>query len=497
MKRIFLNIACIVLAGLLFQAFRPTEKGHDIEITIKGLTSEYVILAYYYAEKPYIKDTIFTKTPGTYRYKGDETLKGGMYMVVIPPNNNSFDMMVDADDQHFKVSTDLSNLQGAMQYKNSKNNLLFKEYVGFLNEKKAASDKLVEELKVEKEKPDGEKNNARIKELEKILTNVNDEVIAYQKDFIQKNPTTFVAKFIKTSMDLDVPEPPKQADGRVDSTFRYRYYVQHYFEHCDLSDGRLLQTPLLPKKVDRYLDQVIPQHPDTVAAGVDRILALASNDKDMFKYFVISLLNKYAKTKVVCMDAVYVHIADNYYLSGKVDWLDEKQMSGIKEDADRLRPLLCNKIAPDIMLQTFPKNENEKPVPVSLHGINAKYTVLIFWAPDCGHCKKTMPLVAKFYDEYKSKGVEVFSVCTKTYKDYDSCVKFIEEQDMERMLNLNDPYLRSKFPVIYDVKSTPVVFVLDQKKKIVSKRIGGEQLGEVLDNLFKREEFLKKQQDGK
>ena len=224
------------------------------------------------------------------------------------------------------------------------------------------------------------------------------------------------------------------------------------------------------------------------------MLSLASNDKDMFKYFVIKLLNSYAKTKVVCMDAVYVHIADNYYLNGKVDWLDEKQLQGIKDDADRLRPLLCNKIAPDITLQTFPKKEGDKPVPVSLYGIDAKYTVLIFWAPDCGHCKKTMPLVAKFYDEYKSKGVEVFSVCTKTYKDYDSCVEFIKEKDMDRMLNLTDPYLRSRFPVIYDVKSTPVVFVLDQKKKIVSKRIGGEQLGEVLDNLFKREDFVKQKQ---
>ena len=493
MKRILLNIAFLLLAGLMFQSFQPAEKGHDIEINIKGLTSEYVILAYYYADKPYIKDTIFTKTPGTYRYKGDEVLKGGMYMIVIPPKNNSFDIMVDKDDQHFKVTTELSNVQGKMQYKNSKNNALFQEYIGYLNQQKASSDKSVAELKQEKAKTEG-KNEARIKELEGILKNVNDGVVAYQKDFIKKNPTTFVAKFIKTSMDLDVPEPPKDANGQVDSTFRYRYYVEHYFEHCDLSDGRLLQTPLLPKKVDRYLDKVIPQHPDSVAFHVDRVLSLASNDKDMFKYFVIKLLNTYAKTKVVCMDAVYVHIADNYYLNGKVDWLDEKQLKGIKDDADRLRPLLCNKIAPDITLQTFPKKEGDKPVPMSLHGIDAKYTVLIFWAPDCGHCKKTMPKVAKFYDEYKSKGVEVYSVCTKTYKDYDSCVEFIKDKDMDRMLNLTDPYLRSRFPVIYDVKSTPVVFVLDQKKKIVSKRIGGEQLGEVLDNLFKREDFVKQKQ---
>ena len=272
MKRILLNIAFLLLAGLMFQSFQPAEKGHDIEINIKGLTSEYVILAYYYADKPYIKDTIFTKTPGTYRYKGDEVLKGGMYMIVIPPKNNSFDIMVDTDDQHFKITAELNNIQGTIEYKNSKNNNLFQGYVSYLNQQKASSDKYVKELTAEKAKTEG-KNEARIKELEGILKKVNEDVITFQKDFIKKNPTTFVAKFIKTSMDLDVPEPPKNADGKIDSTFRYRYYVEHYFEHCDLSDGRLLQTPLLPKKVDRYLDKVVPQDPDSVAFHVDRVLS--------------------------------------------------------------------------------------------------------------------------------------------------------------------------------------------------------------------------------
>lgn len=481
----------LLVIGLLFQSFQPAEKGYHIEINIKGFTEPYIIMAYHYADKPYIQDTVFAQSAGKYIFKGDEALKGGMYMVVMPPKNNTIDLLIDNNEQHFVVNADLSDLVGKIKFQKSKNNTLFYDYLKFLNQQKVDSGKYSAELKTEEAKTD-DKNEARIKELKALLQNINTLVTTRQKEIIKDNPTLLTAKFIKTSMDLDIPEPPKDADGKIDSTFQYRYYVQHYFEHCDLSDPRMIRTPLLPAKVDRYLDQVISQHPDSVAAGVDRVLKLCEPSEEAYKYFLISLINKYAKTKVVCMDAIYVHIADNYYLKGKADWISQDQLDKIKEDADRLRPLLCNKVAPNITLQTFPKKEGDSPIPVSLYGIKAKYTVLIFWAPDCGHCKKTMPLVADFYDKYKDKGVEVFSVCTKTYKDYDSCVKFIEEKDMDRMLNLVDPYLKSKFPVIYDVKSTPVVFVLDENKKIVSKRIGGEQLPEVLDNLFKRDEFLLK-----
>jgi thiol-disulfide isomerase/thioredoxin len=354
----------------------------------------------------------------------------------------------------------------------------------FLGAQREASKKVEPLLAACREK----KDEACIKKYEAELIAINDAVNKYQLNYIKTYPDYFSAKFIQTSMDVKVPKEVKEEN-------QYRYYRNHFFDNLDLGDGRLIRTPLVPQKIDRYLDKVIPQHPDSVIAGVDVILNRSEKDEDMFKYMLIKLVNKYAQSKVVCMDAVYVHIVDNYYLKNKAEWIDKDQLDKMKENADRLRPILCNKVAPDLKMQTIPKKEGDQPQVVSLHGIKSKFTVMIFWAPDCGHCKKSMPKIVEFYDNYKSKGVEIFSICTKTYKDYQNCVDFTREKDMIRMLNVTDPYLKSKFPVIYDIKSTPVIFLLDENKVILAKRLAAEQLGEVIDSWLKRYERLEKEKE--
>ncbi|MEZ4982502.1 MAG: hypothetical protein R2769_13150 [Saprospiraceae bacterium] len=41
---------------------------------------------------------------------------------------------------------------------------------------------------------------------------------------------------------------------------------------------------------------------------------------------------------------------------------------------------------------------------------------------------------------------------------------------------------------MYDVKSTPQVFILDKDKTIIMKRIGAEQMEEVMDQIILQEQ---------
>jgi hypothetical protein len=41
------------------------------------------------------------------------------------------------------------------------------------------------------------------------------------------------------------------------------------------------------------------------------------------------------------------------------------------------------------------------------------------------------------------------------------------------------------FKNIYDIYSTPVMYILDENKKILAKRIGVEQVPDFFDNYFK------------
>ena len=44
------------------------------------------------------------------------------------------------------------------------------------------------------------------------------------------------------------------------------------------------------------------------------------------------------------------------------------------------------------------KNENDEIK--RLYDINSKYTLLIFYSPDCGHCKKVVPKVKLVIDSF-------------------------------------------------------------------------------------------------
>ena len=75
-----------------------------------------VMLAYYFGGKQYAADTAFSEN-GTFIFKGNETLDGGMYMIVLP-NQKYFDLVIS--EQQFSFKTNINSLVESMEFTNSK-----------------------------------------------------------------------------------------------------------------------------------------------------------------------------------------------------------------------------------------------------------------------------------------------------------------------------------------------------------------------------------------
>lgn len=150
-------------------------------------------------------------------------------------------------------------------------------------------------------------------------------------------------------------------------------------------------------------------------------------------------------------------------------------MANIKERVIKLQFNLLGMKSQDLMMET------PEGAFVRLHEVDAPFTILYFWEPDCGHCKKITPLIkTEIYDKYKNIGVKVFAVCTQNQKE--EWENAIADYNLFDFINCYDPNYQTNFRIYYDVYSTPIIYLLDKDKKIIAKRLDIDTIKTFLDH---------------
>jgi len=446
MQSIFFKVSLLFLISCVSFNMAHANDGHRIEINIKNYEAEYCFFTGYYGNKKYIiKDTLYRNDKGKYVIKGDEPLDAGLYAVLIPPQNIPFELMIsDEKDQHFTVETDTTNVIKNLKIKGSEENKTFYEYLRFMGEQRQAIEALQTQGKDEKNKKKKEKLTNKIK-------NLNTAIRQYQTDYVSKHKGWLSAAMLKASTETDAPDSNKKMTEEEESQYRMQYYKKHYFDNLDFSDDRLLRSPVYFNKIDFYLQRLTYQIPDSLTNAVDFILDKAKTNDKIYRYTLFEFVARYGNSKIVGMDAVFVHIVDNYVTGQKFEDVDEEKIAKIVKTAKEFKPLLIGKKSPNINMQTL---EGED---IALHSIDSEYTLLYFWDPKCGHCKKAAPLMVDFYKKYRDKGVEMYAVCTKD-KDKEMCIESIEEKGFgiwNNVLAMTDRQLY--YRLYYRIKSTPVI----------------------------------------
>jgi len=431
---------------------------YEYTIKIKNTKDTVCYLGYPYGDKRYIQDTATVQNKDTFVFKGDTSLTGGIYFIYTP-NNVYFDLVVN--EQKIKIETDVANLVGNMKVIESEENRIFHEFETFMRIKQEDAKKQSDKLKTNKEGPEADAVREKLKVLDK-------EVKQYRYNLVEKYPDTFIAKFIMSTVDAEVPEPPDDLDDKGKQLFRYSFYKKHFFDNIDFSDERMLRTPVFHKKIMTYLEKMTPQHPDSIIKSAHYIIDKSKADKNVFRYCLVTISNKYETSNIMGMDAVFVDLAESYYMKGDAFWTDDDLDKKIRDRVKELKPTLLGKRAPNMsLLDTLSR-------PISLNAIKSDYIILYFYDPDCGHCRKKTPILREMYnDTLKSMGVEVLAVNTVT--DIDKWKKFIKDNKLNWM-NAADPNLHDNFRANYNINSTPKLFVVDEDKKIIAKRLDVDQL---------------------
>lgn len=446
----------LVFLFILFQSLSSTaQNGYSIEVLVNGNKTNKAYLGYYLGNKSFIKDTVIGEN-GRFLFKGDERLGEGLYMY-IDPSDLSFSEFIVGKDQHFKISLTKGDELETLKAKGSEENALLFDYTRYLvnhNTKLA-------ELREESEKMDP--TTASFQRNQEAIKLIDNELLDYQNDLIETGKDLVISKLLLLNKELEFPST--LADPDLNRIERYHYYMKHYFDHIDFSASAMVRVPAFQSKIDDYFDRLVVQHPDSLKLAVDRLFNLASVNPEVFQFVTIESVNKFAKSDRVFSDGVYAHIVDQYYATGKANWVDEERMTLMKTQSEIIKRSEIFTISEEV------EGNDPSNSLVSLHSQKGEMLLVFVFDPNdsqTGIKLREMNSILSSFNKEELQLVTVSSMGTEAeWKSKLSAWNLLNNPQIVNIRSEVDAYLFEKNTNLG--RRAPLVLLLDQNRRIIAK----------------------------
>lgn len=439
------------------------KKGYKFTVEINNASDSVIYLGQYYNKNQYAIDTAFINKKGQFIFeKKDKELKPGLYFITNNKNKLA-EFTINKEPLNYKFYTDDANWTLHMEIKGSKDNEKFMDYQQIRRDMNMAMEEA-------RQKYSDEEFKSYRREQGRKLDSIN-------KAFVAQDPNHILSIIMSATKEIDVPVVDSLGDS-LSQREQYEYYATHYFDNMALDNEAILRTPayVFYERVERYFDQVVNgATPETICKYADMLLEKARPAKDVFKYLVLYIAEKYLQTNIMSYDAIYVHMIEKYYMTGDAFWASPSDIDFETKRAMTWKKLLIGEKAPELILK------NQEGEWHSFYEVPNKYTLLIFWAPSCGHCATIIPALYNFYKEYKDVyDIGAYAINTDIGpEEVEKWKKYVQDKGLD-WDNYNGGEANVDWHEVYDIISTPVIYLLDQDKKIIGKKLDAD----ILKKLF-------------
>jgi peroxiredoxin len=119
---------------------------------------------------------------------------------------------------------------------------------------------------------------------------------------------------------------------------------------------------------------------------------------------------------------------------------------------------------------------------VSLKESLGKVTIIDFWASWCGPCRKENPNVVSVYNDFHDKGLNIISVSLD--KDGAKWKEAIAKDNLTWTHVSNLKFWEDPIAVLYNIKSIPATFILDEQGNIIARDLRGDELRAKISSLL-------------
>ena len=439
----------------------------DITLTLSGIQAgSPVSLIGHLNEQRFRADSTVVGQGGVIHFQRSEPYLPGFYYILVP-QQAVVQLLIDKD-QTMQLQADAGDVVGTMQVEGNLENEILYQNLQFEQNQSPKFDAISSQLQGQ------QKGSAEYERLTAERSALIQERKAHLQSLFEQYPNTFFTSYKRAGQNPDLREP-KRPDGSIDTEAQVYYFRQDFWNGVDFTDERLLRTPVIFNKLNRYITELTAQNPDSLRAATKFLMdKVVDNEatKEYLKFFANWITLKYEPTKTTLMDAeaMYVFMVQNYFTKERAFWSDSMNIYGLQQRAEEMAGSLVGHKAPNVT--SFAPDGSKK----TLLDLKAPYLIVYMYNPTCEHCMEQTPKLVNFYREWKNKGVDVYGIALDT--DQKEWTDYIKKTGMS-WTNVFDPSNRSIYGKYY-VDVTPEIYVIGPDRKIIAKNIKVNQIEEVI-----------------
>jgi len=255
-----------------------------------------------------------------------------------------------------------------------------------------------------------------------------------------------------------------------------------FINQFDLNTPRLFFTPNMKSILMEYFSYY-PLLADSMIKGVDTIMSKVMCTNKAYS-FVFDYVAKLMKNREIQNNTEgYTYFIKKYVKEGKCAFLEPKQKDQLLQElaqlqTQKLKDTCVNIVMPDTAdvkrdLHQFAKNYN--------------YTVVIFFDPNCDHCKTEVPKMDSTINALEQQllvKIGKFAICNAPGSSKNDWVDFINKYHLVN--NYTHVLLGNDLPIrkAYDAFTNPLFYLIDRDAILLAKKTSPNNLRKELIQAF-------------
>lgn len=300
-----------------------------------------------------------------------------------------------------------------------------------------------------------------------------DSLTAFRSNVLQKlkpNDVLYIHFDALNKLDASVPNK-KNFEAR-----------KSFINQFDLNTPRLFFTPNIKNILVEYFSYY-PLQADSMIKGVDTVMSKVMCTNKAYS-FVFDYVAKLMKNREIQNNTEgYTYFIKKYVKESKCAFLEPKQKDQLLQELAQLQTQQLKDTCVNIAMPDTADVKRD----LHLFAKNYNYTVVIFFDPNCDHCKTEVPKMDSTINVLEQQllvKIGKFAICNAPGSSKNDWIDFINKYHLvnnyTHVLLGNDLLVRKA----YDAFTNPLFYLIDRDAILLAKKTSPNNLRKELVKAF-------------